>query len=163
MHVPDLTETSRRTLEVGWLHRDHPFRQGLAPAGFVERLKEFLHRRRACYEIFEWGVCMGFHSCGFCNEAHDTGSLGVLHEGKLYCPPTMIVHYVEQHQYLPPDEFISSVLAGPLPDTPEFAAAAASFHKKYLQSLVEKVCAGMLTQDEQREVHYFRSTGELLD
>jgi hypothetical protein len=163
MHIPDLTETSRRTLEVGWLHPDHPFRQGLAPAGFVERLKEFLKRRTACYEIFHWGVCMGFHTCGFCKKAHDTGSFGVLREGKLYRAPTMIVHYVEQHQYLPPDEFISAVLAGPLPDTPKFAMAATALHQQYLQSLVEKARAGMLTEEEQWDVHYFRSTGELLD
>jgi hypothetical protein len=36
----------------------------------------------------------------------------------------MIYHYVVDHHYLPPEEFISAVLDGPLPDSPEYLARA---------------------------------------
>jgi hypothetical protein len=162
-HIADLTESFRGDLQVGWLHPDHSYRQGSVPPGFVDRVKEFLNLSWACYDIFNWGACGGYHTCEFCKNAHATGSLGVLHEGKLYCAPTMIVHYVEQHHYLPPDEFIAAVLSGPLPDTPEFASAAAALHRERLRTLAQKMRAGTLTDAEQAEVHYFRSTGELLD
>ncbi len=129
MHIADLTENIPKRFEVGWLHPDEPFRQGAAPAGFVARLKEFSNRARFCSEAFNWGAYGGYHTCEFCQQAHATGSLGVLFEGKLYHAPTMIIHYVEHHQYVPPDEFIEAVMSGPLPGTPEFAATAALFQR----------------------------------
>ena len=35
----------------------------------------------------------------------------------------MIVHYVESHQYQPPEEFVVAVLASPLPNTAEYRDA----------------------------------------
>lgn len=36
-------------------------------------------------------------------------------EGCIYAAPTLIVHYVEAHEYLPPPEFIEAVLRDPPP------------------------------------------------
>jgi hypothetical protein len=35
----------------------------------------------------------------------------------------MVLHYVEQHKYLPPDEFISALMESPLPGTDEYSVA----------------------------------------
>lgn len=35
--------------------------------------------------------------------------------GKLYAAPNLIFHYVEAHDYLPPQEFMDALFAGPLP------------------------------------------------
>ncbi len=40
--------------------------------------------------------------------------------GVTYAAPDMIYHYVAEHEYKPPDEFIEAVLYGPLPDTVEY-------------------------------------------
>jgi hypothetical protein len=37
-------------------------------------------------------------------------------KGKIYAAPTMIVHYIESHSYLPPGEFIDAILADPFID-----------------------------------------------
>ncbi len=33
--------------------------------------------------------------------------------------PTLIYHYVVDHQYCPPEEFIEAVLTGPVPGSPQ--------------------------------------------
>jgi len=39
----------------------------------------------------------------------------------------MIYHYVVDHRYLPPEEFIRAMPEGPLPDTPEYLVWAAQY------------------------------------
>ena len=112
---------------VGWLHPDHAFRQGEVSADFTERLREFALRWGASTNDLDWGVCMGFHSCEFCDKSHNTGRFGVPSGNILFVAPTMIVHYVEQHRYAPPNEFVSAVLKSPLPGTQEYQAAVARF------------------------------------
>ena len=45
-------------------------------------------------------------------------------EGVTYAAPNLIYHYIVDHHYLPPEEFIRAVLEGPLPDSPEYLARA---------------------------------------
>ena len=54
----------------------------------------------------------GCHSCDFCGKALGFGSFGVPAGDKLYYAPDMIAHYVEQHDYDPPAEFIAAVRDG---------------------------------------------------
>ncbi|WP_375431714.1 hypothetical protein [uncultured Friedmanniella sp.] len=30
-------------------------------------------------------------------------------DGRLYSAPTLVVHYIQAHQYLPPDEFLEAL------------------------------------------------------
>jgi hypothetical protein len=39
----------------------------------------------------------------------------------------MVGHYVEEHEYAPPEEFVQAVFASPLPGTLEYALAASPF------------------------------------
>ena len=70
---------------------------------------------------------MGLHTCEFCNRYSSTGSFGVPNGDILFVAPTMIAHYVERHQYAPPEEFIRAVLSSPLPGTEMHRAAVAKF------------------------------------
>jgi hypothetical protein len=38
----------------------------------------------------------------------------------LFVAPEMVMHYIEQHGYRPPAEFVAAVLRSPLPDTEEY-------------------------------------------
>jgi len=100
-------------LNVGWLDIAHPFPIGETSAEFRSLLctlcksPMILHR--------------GFHSCQFCPKENDwppihperrgNGQIRVKDkEGIWYAAPTMINHYVVEHAYRPPDDFIKAVL-----------------------------------------------------
>ena len=72
---------------------------------------------------------MGFHSCEFCENALGVRNLGVPAGDVLFVAPEMVCHYVEQHGYLPPAEFVAAVLASPLPGTPQYTEAVAGFRR----------------------------------
>ena len=129
---PDLgTETMCLSGEgvraVGWLHRDQVHPSGEVPLEFVRRLKEFAVRWRLSTKELWWGIFRGGHVCEFCDRAYGHGNFGVLANNLLYTAPEMIVHYIEDHGYAPPREFIAAVLAAPLPGTQEDRNAGESF------------------------------------
>lgn len=101
---------------VGWLASDHPFETGPVPNRFLNILRGKAARR------VNPGV--SYHPCDICGSG-DPGSRGrgEIHvygeDGTLYIAPTLIVHYVGVHQYLPPQEFIDAVLQSckPFPDS----------------------------------------------
>jgi hypothetical protein len=116
------------TRNVGWLDAEHKYLQGTVPDAFVEQLLAFcqnkVHRSK------------GFHICELCNRAlfdpvmikQDNqelllGSAEIrvfAQNGLVYAAPDLIYHYVVEHHYQPPDEFIQAVLEGPQPGTPEY-------------------------------------------
>lgn len=120
-----------RQFAVGWLHPKHEFPRGAAPDEFVAKLK----RLAACWgesiEALGWGVALGVHTCEFCQKALASGTFGVPAGDAIFHAPEMIAHYVEQHGYLPPEEFIAAALACPIPGTKAYAAAVESFATRY--------------------------------
>ena len=42
---------------------------------------------------------------------------------KIYASPNLIFHYIVNHQYLPPPEFIDAVLTGYLPNSEKYDSA----------------------------------------
>jgi hypothetical protein len=104
-------------LNVGWLAEGHEFLRGDVPGGFVEALLELAKDTVNVYR--------GMHFCDFCptfQEARKNvrfrdvfiGS-GEVHvrggEGRVYVAPALVVHYVADHGYQPPREFVDAVLA----------------------------------------------------
>jgi hypothetical protein len=128
MHIPDLQDRDGRTA-VGWLDKSQPFPQRKPSPEFLAKLKEFARRYGDSARTLGWGAMGGCHSCAFCDKALGFGSFGVPAGEKLYYAPDMIAHYVEQHDYDPPAEFISAVMASPLPGTPEYAMAVERFRR----------------------------------
>jgi hypothetical protein len=111
---------------VGWLDAGMPFTRGELPAEFVDRLREKCRTpvRRT----------RGLYHCTFCPRPAETdwppptqivnseggdfvvGSAEIRVEGPSgarYASPDMIIHYVEEHFYRPPVDFIAGVLREP--------------------------------------------------
>jgi len=138
MYIPDLatceyfieSEGGSSPLCIGWLDSEYPYNQGPVPAEFVSRLWIFC-RNSLFYTL-------GYHRCSLCRDAKVSGALirykgeelklgsadirVVGKDGTVYAAPNMIFHYVVDHLYQPPDEFIQAVLQGPLPDSPDYLA-----------------------------------------
>src|SRR5262245_47403847 len=117
-YFPDRGESD--ILNVGWLSRDHEFARGPVPLAFVDELHRFakLHVLTA-----------GKHVCEFCVPPLDVISMDQRYEavweyfrsgngeirvaaadGTVYSAPALLLHYVSEHQYRPPQQFIDAVL-----------------------------------------------------
>lgn len=117
MYFADLTPCpyngvrEKNGLSVGWLDKLHDFPRGPVPAEFVERLTEICKNPVVHH--------LGFHFCELCNFARDSSLEGarsstviqvVARGGTIYFAPAMICHYVSQHGYQPPEDFIEAVM-----------------------------------------------------
>jgi hypothetical protein len=109
-------------LNVGWLE-DDDCRKGETPAGFVEALGR-LCRQHAHARM------RGYQSCALKHEDEPADypvtaevdgeqlTLGdaevrvVAENGDWLVAPTLVLHYVAEHGYLPPEPFVEAVLAG---------------------------------------------------
>lgn len=105
------------SLNIGWLARSHEYRTGAAEE---QLLDELLISSR-----FSENTMRGVHDCEFCDIESplrvatnvepgfvDMGTGEIRIEGQtgiMYAAPTLISHYVDAHQYLPPREFIEAV------------------------------------------------------
>ena len=122
-YYPDLSpyeyfESDEKMLNVGWLDADHDFPRGPVAPEFVDallRLDEDVQNQTR-----------GFHWCVFCKGAFEdvpnpyvpsgVTSMGsaeihaVGADGVRYSAPTLVIHYVTQHEYQPPEAFVAAVL-----------------------------------------------------
>lgn len=59
------------------------------------------------------GKPMGFHTCHICNKETSSGEVTLdFVSGNSYCVPDMILHYIRDHDFRPPDAFVNDVLQG---------------------------------------------------
>jgi|SRR5215472_7843061 len=122
-YFADLTPYSyiRRLAEpnvvnVGWLDSQHIFPKGQAPAAVLAKVFAL------CREPVN--LARGMHRCQFCPEptfgyiAERDGIKIGLGSGEIrvkgllgieYASPTMIYHYMNDHSYLPPQEFLEAI------------------------------------------------------
>ena len=93
-------------LNVGWLGEGHDFSADRVSDEFIAALKELCLRPILLHR--------GVHPCEFCTDSvTGNGQIRVLHSnGNWYSAPTLVHHYVVEHQYLPPQDFIDAVLNG---------------------------------------------------
>ncbi|MFD8639531.1 hypothetical protein ACFV14_04390 [Streptomyces zaomyceticus] len=115
-------------LNVGWLESGRPWTSGPAPAAFTSELLTVLKAQAV-------NGTLGLHECDLCAEplddahpwyvprpGHRRASAGADEirvpgaPGTAYAAPSLIGHYVLDHGYLPPREFIDAVLAFDLRD-----------------------------------------------
>lgn len=113
---------SSNMLSVGWLAKEHKFKQGDVAVEFTKKLLLFCERPE--------NLMRGYHVCDLCpiNKSDEHPSMlfvlkpdgEKLHlgngevyvkgnGGKIYSAPTLIYHYIMEHKYLPPQEFIDAV------------------------------------------------------
>ncbi len=110
------------TLNIGWLERDYEV--GPTSETFRTRLRQLCSEKQV-------NRTAGWHFC-----CHCTGSAEVhirAPNGQVYAAPSLVLHYVEVHNYRPPDEFIEAVLHGevvdPEPEDPHENLARDLLHK----------------------------------
>lgn len=109
-------------VSVGWLDEAMPFAVGEVDQGVIERVK-----RRCVFSRV--AVTRGFHPCNFghCKgrppypplkaevdgraAALGSSEIRVVDSGKnrIFCAPNLIIHYMEEHGYMPPQEFLRAV------------------------------------------------------
>ena len=121
-HVPDLEAWSDPRLRaVGWLEPGRPYTKGEVSEAVFGKLVELL------VDPWQPFAAAGFHRCGFCRFsggplAFDYGNRSVRlgsnnlflpGEGVVYVVPSLILHYMDAHEYAPPEVFRSAVLACP--------------------------------------------------
>ena len=54
---------------------------------------------------------MGFHVCEYCHDKTSSGDVTLRFvNGNQYKTPDMITHYVQDHDYSPPEQFVDDVL-----------------------------------------------------
>jgi hypothetical protein len=86
-----------RAIAVGWLDPPHSYAVGTVDQRFLERLFE------ACLEATT--VVLGEESVA----VGDGGIRVVASDGTWLVAPTLILHYVTEHAYEPPPEFIAAL------------------------------------------------------
>lgn len=111
MYFPDLTPyqyvsiptlPGENRVNIGWLDWEHQFSMSEPALDFLSVLFKLVqHPVR---------ISPGLHSCPFCGEAAGTGEVEVVARTAIYVAPTLIIHYVEAHQYRPPDEFVIAAI-----------------------------------------------------
>lgn len=102
---------------VGWLDSSHPFCRGRVELIVFERLTELLQ------DPWQPVVALGSHSCELCQfvpEAHGRRNLLVPGAGRIFVCPDLILHYINAHQYRPPEEFCTEVMNCPNTRTMEY-------------------------------------------
>jgi hypothetical protein len=91
-------------VKVGWLDSSQPFELGVVPYSFVDKLKELKPVIRT----------RGWHDCPFCHRAKSSNQFLIEVPGRgnkvMYDVPEMIIHYIEEHNYVPPREFINAII-----------------------------------------------------
>jgi hypothetical protein len=126
-------------LAVGWLQRDRPFTKGRVEARFFGALVEL------AIDPWQPFAFAGLHRCEFCRFTGGPGAvyyeniaarvgaenLFVPGDGAMYVAPSTILHYIDAHEYAPPEEFQRAVLACPPMRSMEYLKAlrAAGVHR----------------------------------
>lgn len=82
---------------VGWLDAEHEFPKGQCPDDLVATLAGLAEEPVQ--------LTRGYHYCELCKEARGNGEIHVRDEKFVYAAPTLVVHYITAHGYLPPEAF----------------------------------------------------------
>lgn len=109
-------------LNVGWLEREHSYSKGVSPLGFVEKLSHVM--RLNDISSVHVNRIRSIHPCNLCGEYsfEEIDPMGNLLvgaseiwiprlSGGFFAAPSMLIHYVDHHHYLPPKEFVDAVIA----------------------------------------------------
>ncbi len=119
---------------IGWLDKEHVFPQGNVASELLSKIL-YLCTLKICQT-------RGFHNCPFCSDKADfreemgecipaieycnkeyylgSAEIRVIGKnGKIYAAPNMIYHYIQKHNYLPPQEFLDALADVQIPP-PQF-------------------------------------------
>jgi hypothetical protein len=117
-------------LNIGWLGARSDFKKGEAPKDFVDKLKRLINASSSDSLKLVMGIWRGTFNCPLCSignndiqknweiqeEIANLGNAEIWipschRKGVYYSSSTWLCHYIIDHQYLPPAEYIESVLS----------------------------------------------------
>lgn len=128
MHQTDLTKRRLEfsvpvpnLLAIGWIEPDQFYRQGESSAEFIVKLRRILETRTPIFDL-KVNATRGAYYCKFCNSGPllcDRDEVGLvmsycdywIPDGEVwFVTPGLILHYIEEHNYAPPPQFINAVM-----------------------------------------------------
>ena len=97
-----------RLMAIGWIERGKPFPKGRTDNAVIERIHMLRDEFRAAFPSI---VFRGLHTCSLCAACNAGGAtldqshinLFIPHCGFLFVAPARIDHYIQAHDYLPPE------------------------------------------------------------
>ena len=108
-----LGEPESGVLNVGWLSKGRPFQTRETSEAFQAALNELCNNNSI-------NLFLGHHVCEFCPDAswgdpyfHEMGNGEIRVRGASgiwYVAPRLVIHYVVEHRYCPPQDFIEAVM-----------------------------------------------------
>lgn len=114
VYYPNLPTPNVRM--VGWLNRAHPYQVGDVSKKLMTKLKELM--RGSENVDVHVSIIRGIHPCEICDENELLDARLLVGSSEIWLPvalggfvaaPSMILHYIEVHSYLPPNEFLEAV------------------------------------------------------
>ena len=113
---------------IGWLEHPHSFSKGDTHPELLKRLETLIAASHAHYSSYAF---RGQHQCSLCQfgvsvQPRDVRShvnIWIPGERCIYIAPGMITHYVSDHGYQPPEEFVTAVLRCPEHGSADYCAA----------------------------------------
>lgn len=93
-------------ISVGWLDGEHEYTKGDIDPERWSKIKMILESRGPVR------LTMGGHKCALCGRESGNGEFHAYNPrtNKIYIAPALILHYIQTHQYVPPEEFLEAVL-----------------------------------------------------
>lgn len=98
-------DRDRECLNIGWIGKDENFTTGETSEEFLKKLEEVEKSDEFTSERHK-----GFHRCELCGDLMGTQVKKISGE-KCYKFPSKISHYVKDHNYKPPQEFIDAIMS----------------------------------------------------
>lgn len=107
-------------LAVGWLEHPNAFAQGESSPALVDAIRSLTEGFRRAFPAI---LFRGLHECSFCVRAGHADTRLTNSYVNLFIPgrevvfvaPARIDHYIEEHSYQPPADFVESLLVCPSP------------------------------------------------
>lgn len=136
------------TLNIGWIEGTKQINRGKVSQEFLDNLWEYMkcpmHRMRGLY----CNVCLdgerNYFKAVYNGYEIKLGDAEIRvidkKEDCVYAAPTLILHYIISHNYLPPSEFINAVIDGPKPGSKEYSKLVSDMYtdlKEYSLSRIK--------------------------
>ena len=90
---------------------------------FLDKLRQYIA------EAWQPVIAAGLHECELCVEKPFVcgSNLWIATESVVYIAPGMVLHYIEEHGYKPPEEFVEAVLESHPQGSTEFVKLVEKF------------------------------------
>jgi hypothetical protein len=138
---------------VGWLEKYKKFPSGKTKKKIYKKLCKLV------VEAELWGTShyMGYHECNICQFQgfSNNGELCIPYKNRIYVSPLSIVHYINAHNYKPPEEFYEAVKQCPPISSSRYQQKMIESDGEYIFSIMSNNHQKVLKWIKTGEVSYF--------